>query len=127
MKKRLAVNALFINIFFLVFSCARDEQITLLELPPTQVLEQNTNFAVITSSHLRLRTEPSVKAKAITTLWKGYVLEVVSKSSKKETVEDQENYWYQINYDGLQGWIFGAYIKVFPSIDKAKEEVRRLQ
>ncbi len=110
-----------------IFSCSGKERILEIELPPTLVLEQNINFAVITSSHLRLRTEPSIKSKAITTLWRGYILEIVSRSPKMETVEGQENYWYQINYDGLQGWVFGSYLKVASSLEKAREEAARLQ
>ncbi|MDX9801549.1 MAG: SH3 domain-containing protein [Spirochaetia bacterium] len=115
-------------IVILIFSsCSKKEQIIIIDLPATQVLEQNTNFAVITSSHLRLRVEPTTKSKAITTLWKGYILEIISRSTKKEIAEGQENYWYQINYDGLRGWIFGAYVKVYPTLEKAKEASKAMQ
>jgi len=127
MRNLLYSLAIIMIISLLNLSCTRDEQITTVNLPPTQVLEQNTNFAAITSSHLRLRVEPSIKAKPITTLWKGYILEIISRSSRKEIVEDHEDYWYQISYDGLQGWVFGAYVKIFPSLEKAKEEVKKLQ
>ena len=127
MKNHQIRFALALFVILLFTSCSKKEQITIIDLPATQVLEQNTNFAIITSSHLRLREEPSIKAKAITTLWKGYVLEIISRSTKKEIVEGHENYWYQINYDGLQGWIFGAYIRVFPTIEKAREASKAMQ
>ncbi|MCL2704739.1 MAG: SH3 domain-containing protein [Spirochaetaceae bacterium] len=110
-----------------LFSCKKEEEIVIINLPPTQVLEQNTNYAVIVSSHLRLRTEPSVKAKAVTTLWKGYILEIVSKSSKMDNVEGVDNYWYQITYGGLKGWVFGAYVMLLSSHEKAKEESEKLK
>ena len=126
MKKYYITIIIILTITFL-FSCKKTEEVIVIELPPTQVLEQKTNYAVITSSHLRLRAEPSVKAKAITTLWNGYILEIVSKSSKMENVEGTDDYWYQISYGGLKGWVFGAYIKTVPSYEKAKEESQKLK
>jgi hypothetical protein len=118
-----------IAIIFIItslYSCKKKEEIIVIDLPPLQVLEQHTNYAVIISSHLRLRAEPSVKAKAITTLWKGYIIEIVSKSSKMDSVEGVDNYWYQITYGGLKGWVFGSYIKLSPSYEKAKEEAQKI-
>ncbi len=126
MKKYFSVIAIILLITSLS-SCKKKEEIITIDLPPTQVLEQSTNYAVIISSHLRLRTEPSVKAKAVTTLWKGYILEIVSKSSKMDNVEGVDNYWYQISYDGLKGWVFGSYIKLAPSYEKAEEESQKLK
>ena len=126
MKKYYMTIAIILAIASL-FSCKKKEELFTVELPPTQVLEQKTNYAVIASSHLRLRTEPSVKSKAVTTLWQGYILEIVSKSSKMDSVEGSDNYWYQINYDGLKGWVFGSYIILAPSYEKAKEESQKLK
>ena len=127
MKRYYISIALILAIASLLPSCKKKEQIFVIDLPPTQVLEQKTSYAVITSSHLRLRTEPSVKSKAVTTLWQGYILEIISKSSKMDNVEGEDNYWYQVNYDGLKGWVFGSYIKLSPSYEKAKEESLKLK
>jgi len=125
--KKYYITIIIIFIILSLFSCKKEEESVVINLPPTQVLEQNISYAVIVSSHLRLRTEPSVKAKAVTTLWKGYILEIVSKSSKMDNVEGVDNYWYQITYGGLKGWVFGAYIKLLSSYDKAKEEAENLK
>ena len=125
--KKFYIATLIIFTILVFFSCKKEEETIVINLPPTQVLEQNTNYGVIISSHLRLRTEPSVKAKAITTLWKGYILEIVSKSSKMDNVEGVDNYWYQISYGGLKGWVFGAFIKLISSFEKAQEESENLK
>ena len=98
-----------------------------IELPATSALVLQTNWAVITSSHLRLRGSPSTGAPVMATLWKGSVLEIVSKTSTKETVEDAEDFWYQISYDGLAGWVFGAYLDLHESKNRAEEFSRELQ
>ena len=109
------------------FSCKKKNEVIVIDLPPVEVLEQRTNYAVITSSHLRLRTEPSVNSRAIITLWKGYILEVISRSSTMHSVEGSDDYWYQISYGGLKGWVFGSYIKLSPTYEKAQEESENLK
>ncbi len=113
-------------LLMLIFSCRKDIEITDLRLPATQAITSNSNYAVITSSHLRLRSEPTISSKAITILWKGYILEIVSKSDKKDFVENKEGFWYLISYDGLKGWVFGSYIDVFSSREKAQAAAERL-
>ena len=110
-----------------VSSCVRKDVITPMELPATSVLTAQSTWAVITSSHLRLRETPSTESKALTTLWQGSVLEIVSRTSTKDTADDQIDYWYQINYDGLHGWVFGTYIVAFESRDNAEIEAGKLK
>ena len=107
-------------------SCRRVEVVERIDLPSTPVLGMQTMWAVIGSSHLRLRERPSVKSAAITTLWRGYVLEVVSKRNNTETVEGATDHWYQISYDGLQGWVFGGYLELYDSRERATEAARAM-
>lgn len=106
-------------------SCKSEEKQAIgIDLPPTAVLAKRTRYALIVSSHLRLRTKPEVGAPVKETLWKGAVLEVVSKASQRMVVENQENYWYQVRYDGLQGYVFGAYLNFFTSREAAEDAAR---
>ena len=110
-----------------VSSCAKEDAITPMELPATSVLTVQSTWAVITSSHLRLRETPSTESKALTTLWQGSILEIVSRTSTKDAADDQIDYWYQINYDGLHGWVFGSYIMAFESRDIAEIEAGKIK
>jgi hypothetical protein len=98
-----------------------------IDLPATTALVLQTNWAVITSSHLRLREGPGIGAGVLATLWKGSVLEIVSKTSTKEMAEGEEGFWYQISFDGLDGWVFGTYIELFDSKNDAEESSRELR
>ncbi len=91
------------------------------ELPSTPVLSIESNWAVITSSHLRLRERPTVESTVITTLWRGYVLEVVSKQNRQMVVDDRQDFWYQVRYGGLQGWVFGAYLELYGTQEAAQK------
>ncbi len=116
-----------IAILSLFISCKDDKTVFDIELPATSVLSVQSRWSVINSTHLRLRERPDINSKAITTLWKGYILEVVSQGSKKEILEDEEGYWYQVKYGGLQGWVFGAYLKFFETRDAAERSSREIK
>lgn len=122
------LTLLYIPVFvFGIFlgSCSRSEEpMPNLELPPTPILESRARYAVIISSHLRLRSGPSIESKVKETLWKGSVMEVVGKASSRVVVDNQEGYWYQVAYDGLQGYVFGGYLRFFSSKEAAEEAVR---
>jgi len=120
-----ALLLLFAAAFF--SGCSEEQAIPDIDLPPTPVLSIKSNWGVINSSHLRLREKPTTDARAITTLWRGYVLEIVSQSAEKEMVEDEVDYWYRINYDGLQGWVFGSYLDLYDSREKAELAAREMQ
>jgi len=112
---------------FLFTGCNEGEKVTPIELPATTALVLQTNWGVITSSHLRLREGPSTGSSVVATLWKGSVLEIVSKTSTMDEVEDENGYWYQISYDGLAGWVFGAYLELHDSKSHAEASSRELQ
>lgn len=106
-------------------ACSRKEEEPLkVELPSTPVLTVRTSWAVISSSHLRLRERPSVESNAVTTLWQNNVLEIISRDEKKQSVEGRSDYWYQVAYDGLQGWVFGAYLEMYESETEARRMAR---
>ncbi|MEW5813940.1 MAG: SH3 domain-containing protein [Spirochaetota bacterium] len=118
-------------LIFLAFlpACRKKETFQDVELPPTSVLSTQSSWAIIRASHLRLREKPSIQSSPITTFWraKGFVLEVISKTARKETLEEKTDYWYQINYGGLTGWVFGGYLDIFDSREAAEKAAKELQ
>ena len=111
----------------LFLSCTEEKGIADIELTATKVLSIQSRWSVINSTHLRLREKPDLNSKAITTLWKGYVLEVISQNTVSENLDNEEGYWYQVKYGGLQGWVFGAYLKFFDSKENAERSSREIK
>ena len=112
--------ALCVSVGMLFSSCrGQPDDMQQIVLPSTPVLSTSSSWAVINSSHLRLRDQPNVESGVVTTLWRGYVIEVLAKQSHLAEVEDETNYWYQVNHDGIQGWVFGAYLTFYGSHDTA--------
>jgi len=119
---------LILTVLFLMLGsggCERDNQQAItVELPPTPVLSARSRWAVVTSTHLRLRERPTVESQPVTTLWQNNVLEIISRNEKSEMIENRTDYWYQVAYDGLQGWVFGAYLEMFESEAEARRTAR---
>ena len=126
---RIATRTIFFVLLFLcTVTCTNDKSDTIdVKLPATSVLDMQTNWAVITSSHLRLRGQPDTRSGVETTLWRGYVLEVLSKQNRQVEVEGSTDYWYQISYGGLQGWVFGAYLTLYDSLEIAESAAEKLR
>lgn len=117
-------------IFPLLTGCGKKQADEPIALPATSVLSVQTKWGVITSTHLRLRDEPSIESgNPLTTFWRsrGFVLEILSRSDEKMEVEGKEDYWYRIQYDGLYGWVFGGYVEVYETREAAEEAAGRLK
>lgn len=110
-----------------VLSCEKQEQVRPIQLPATSVLKVQTTWAVINTPHLRLRELPDDSSRVVRYLKSGFVLEIISKTGALETLEGEENYWYQITFDGLNGWVFGAYLDLFNSREQAEAASREME
>jgi uncharacterized protein YgiM (DUF1202 family) len=130
MKNHLGRTVLLLITLFvlsaLTGSCSKETEKRKITFPSTNILTVQTSWGVVTSTYLRLREKPSTDANAVTTLWRGNILEILSKTNKPEKLEGEEDYWYQINYEGLNGWVFGAYLEVFRSRKMAEEAAGEL-
>ncbi|MFW5711549.1 MAG: SH3 domain-containing protein [bacterium] len=96
-----------------------------IDLPATPVLTMRSNWAVVASSHLRLREKASIQSHAVTTLWQNNVLEIISRDEVQQEVEGKTGYWYKVAYDGLQGWVFGAYLQMYESENEARRAAQK--
>jgi hypothetical protein len=110
-----------------LLSCEKEQPVERIDLPPTPVLTLSTNWGVIRSPFLRLRDEPLQKAKIVAHLRRGSILEIISKTEAKETIDNVSSYWYQVNYGGLRGWVFGAFLEVLDSRSEAERFARELE
>ena len=127
-RKLSAIIIIFVMIVTLsITGCSKENDIPDIELPPTSILTAQGSWGVVTSTHLRLREGPSLDNGAITTLWRGSVVEIFTRTDTPEVIENEEDYWYQVNYGGLTGWVFGAYLDRFNSregADKLSREIK---
>ncbi|MBN2510706.1 MAG: SH3 domain-containing protein [Spirochaetales bacterium] len=112
-----------------VAGCSRSSEARSIKLPPTPAFSNRQKWGVIITPHLRLRQQPMVDSRLVTTFWNpgNIILEILSQTSVKETIDDQSGYWYQISYDGLTGWVFGGHVEIVDSREEALKRTRQLQ
>jgi uncharacterized protein YgiM (DUF1202 family) len=108
-------------------SCSRSGGTERVILPPTPVLSIRSTWAVVKSPLLRVRQDASNQATVLSHIRLGAVVEVLTKSDKEDSVENESAFWYRIDYQGLKGWVFGSYIEIFDSRSKAENFAAKIQ
>ncbi len=101
-------------------SCDSSSKYRGLVLPPTPVLSVQTYYGVVDFAYIRVREQPKLDAGLVTMLRGGTIVEIVTSSSTEQTIEGKRGRWYEIQYEGRLGWVFGPYLKIFDSLDKAR-------
>jgi len=109
-----------IPVLMVLGACGRKPVVQPIDLPPTSVLSIRSTWAVVTSPFLRIREEPLANAKVLAHIRRGAVLEILSRTERKEEIEDATAFWYQVSYEGLRGWVFGAFLEITDSKAKAQ-------
>jgi hypothetical protein len=127
MRKDLLFAGLLAATLLALAACGRRAEVERIELPPTSVLSIRSTWAVVTSSFLRIRDEPRAAAPVLAHIRRGAVVEILSRTERKEELEDASSYWYQVSYGGLRGWVFGAFLEVFDSKAKAESVAAQLE
>ena len=108
-------------------SCSRSGGTERVILPPTPVLSIRSTWAVVKSPLLRVRQDPSNQATVLSHIRLGAIVEVLTKSDKEDSVENESAFWYRVDYQGLKGWVFGSYIEIFDSRSKAENFAAKIQ
>lgn len=109
-----------------IFSCQKPKEEILL-LPEISLLKKKSSWGVVVTNYLRLRKEPNKDSSVIRSIPKGQIAEIQSNTGKLETIEEETSYWYRVDFDGVKGWVFGAYLKIFNALDKAKDYSNQLE
>ena len=122
-----AILCLLVAVPLVLASCGRSAGTERVALPPTPVLSIRSTWAVVKSPLLRVRDQPGNQSTVLSHIRMGAVMEVLTKSDKEDSVEDETAYWYRIDYQGLKGWVFGSYIEIFDSRAKAEKFSTTLQ
>lgn len=108
-------------------SCARKQQLNTIALPATPLTSVPSQWGVVNSPQLRVRSGPGTSFKAIYTLWRGYEVQIVDRARRQESVSGTNAYWYYVDYRGLRGWVYGDYLTLYDSRDRADQAAKELQ
>ncbi len=84
--------------------------------------EYETLFARNLRDGLAIREEPSINSNRVYKLRKGQEIKIIEKSEVQEKIGGHDGVWYRVlTKDGVQGYAFDYYLKIFDSTDEAEE------
>lgn len=95
--------------------CGQRSEVEEIVLPPTSVLTTGQQWGVVRSEFLRLRANADLRGEVLAYLRRGEIIEVMGRGDSQQQIEGESEYWYQVSYEGVRGWAFGAYIGVAES------------
>lgn len=122
---RIIFISLAIFLFALV-SCKKDEsyesEVFLNNSSNLKVEEIKKNFGVgvVNSDRLRLRSLNDLHSKTLRYLDKGAIVTILAKDNNRVRIDEIEDYWYNVEYEGIKGWIFGYYADIYSSLEDAR-------
>jgi uncharacterized protein YgiM (DUF1202 family) len=61
---------------------------------------------------LTMRAEPGVSSKAIVVIPNGSDVKIIKKGDKEETIGDKTSPWFQVEWNGKKGWVFGGFLSL---------------
>ena len=77
-------------------------------------------FGVVTVNSLRFRTDNDLHSKILRHLDKGVIVTVLNKDYNRVKIGEMEDYWCQIEYNGITGWVFGYFLDIYSSYENAQ-------
>ena len=122
-----AAKIIYLIVFSSIFlwGCNKQESVVRVDLPATPILTIQAQWGVVNAPYLRVRKEPNIAGGVVDHLRIGSLAEILSKTEQIETIEDKKDYWYEIYSNGVRGWVFGAYLDFFDSVEKARSSARQ--
>ena len=82
-----------------------------IDLPETKIPRAINQWAI--------NKYPFIESKIVYYLPIGAIIKVLKKDSELSSFDNEKNYWYNIDYEGETGWIFGSFIEVFNTYEEA--------
>lgn len=59
---------------------------------------------------LTMRDQPSTSGKPVVVIPDGSTVSIVDKGTKEETIAGKTSVWYQVEWNGNKGWVFGGFL-----------------
>lgn len=65
---------------------------------------------VQTAAGLTMRDQPSTSGKAMLVIPDGSTVQIITTGSTEETIAGKTSVWYQVDWNGNRGWVFGGFL-----------------
>ena len=124
-KNKFVILTLFI-IILICFSCLKkeSEDTTVILTKSSKIIantvSQNYGVGVVNTDRLRFRSLNDLHSKTLRYLDRGIIVVILSRDKYRVKINEIEDYWYNIEFEGIKGWVFGYYLDIYSSYDDAK-------
>ncbi len=108
-----------------VAGCGGDSGDESLAAPETPVISGRARWAVAEQTYVQLRAEPQIDASIVGQMRGGDIAEIAERTAFRETQFGARDHWYQLQFEGLEGWVHGAQIERFERIRQAENAAER--
>lgn len=102
----------------LISSCYNQEPVNPPLLPSNSVIETSDVWGVVTAESLRLRLQPSLRAKILSNLSRGDVVKILKRGEVQESINGETDFWFKVTIEGVSGWVFGSHLELVRPADK---------
>lgn len=110
----------------LLSGCGQREAERPITLPPTPALSVRAHWGVAKERYLRAFNGPSTDSKVVFLLRAGDILEITAKSGYTDRVRAERDYWYHVIFEKREGWVFGSWLDLYESRERAENASRLL-
>ncbi|MBR3731797.1 MAG: hypothetical protein IKN25_04030 [Spirochaetales bacterium] len=127
--RRRCVLTLFVLIFLSFVSCKKlpvgTTTTTLVVLNKQSDLVPHRGHAsygagIVNADRLRLRYLNDLHSKTLCYMDKGTVVNILGRDKERVHIDEFDDYWYNIEFNRIKGWVFGAYLDVYGSVEDAR-------
>ncbi len=127
--KFIIIYSIILLIIF-IFSCKKNNEnkdVNLINegILKAEDLKKTEKVGVVNVDRLRFRSDNDIHSKTLRYLDKGAIVMILKKDNNRVKVGEMEDYWYQIEYEGITGWVFGFFLDVYSSYESAKIGVKK--
>ena len=110
----------FLMIIFFYSSCKKENVNDIDDFNKKNILKaeevkKSEKVGVVNVDRLRFRSDSDIHSKTLRYLDKGAIVTILEKDNMRVKIGEMEDYWYQIEYEGITGWVFGYFIDVYSS------------
>jgi hypothetical protein len=120
MLKKSFFLILSIFILFVFFSCKKNSKDENKKFSLNTIeLKNVTGLGVVNENRLRLRGDSDLHSKTLRFLDKGEIVKILQKGTERVRIDEMEDYWYQIEFSGIEGWVFGHFLDIYTDSESA--------
>jgi hypothetical protein len=98
-----------------------------LELPEVPLISGLPDWGVVNTVYAPVMDYSSRESKIITHLRRGAVVNIINRTPYQVKIGNANSYWYRIHSESVDGWVYGEYLLLYETQEKAANAAKEIQ